>query len=338
MNDSHVAHVDRVLITGVNGSGGSYLAEYIQLNKPGVEIHGLSRWRSTGSTDNLATIKDSVKIHECDLTDLSSILFALEKSRPDIIFHLASHANVRASFDTPISVIHNNVLGTTNLLEAIRISGLRPVFQMCSTSEVYGQVSADEVPINESAPLRPASPYAVSKVAQDLLSQTYYLAYGLPVVRTRMFAYLNPRRSDLFATSFAMQVAKIEAGLQEELVHGNLESVRTILDVRDAMRAYWEAAILCSPGEVYNIGGNKTLTVGDFLDLLKQKSKVEIRSRLGTELLRPSDVTLQIPSTEKFAEKTGWKARYSFEQSITLLLDHCRKVVSNHVSNKSPLI
>ena len=299
------------------------------MNKPGVEVHGLSRWRSRGSEGNLATIKDSVSIHECDLTDLSSILFALDKSRPDIVFHLASHANVRASFDTPISVIHNNVLGTANLLEAIRISGRRPVFQMCSTSEVYGQVSAGEVPINESAQLRPASPYAVSKVAQDLLSQTYYLSYGIPVIRTRMFAYLNPRRSDLFATSFAMQIAKIEAGLQEELVHGNLESVRTILDVRDAMRAYWDAAIFCTPGEVYNIGGNKTLTVGEFLEMLKKQSTVRVNSKLDPALLRPTDVTLQIPSTEKFDNQSGWKPQYSFDDSVSFLLDHCRKVVSN---------
>jgi len=330
----HKLRVNRVLITGVNGSGGSYLAEYIKFNKPEVEIHGWTRWRSTGSDDNLATIKDCVKIHECDLTDLSSVLLALDKSCPDIVFHLASHANVRASFDTPISVIHNNVIGTANLLEAIRISGTRPIFQMCSTSEVYGQVAADEVPIKESAPLRPASPYAVSKVTQDLLSQTYYLAFGLPVIRTRMFAYFNPRRGDLFATSFAMQVAKIEAGLQSELIHGNLESVRTILDVRDAMRAYWEAAILCTPGEVYNIGGNMTLTVGDFLDLLKKQSKVKIKSRLDLALLRPKDITLQIPSTEKFDNQTGWRAEYSFEESVMYLLDHCRRVVSNQVSNK----
>lgn len=317
------------MITGINGSGGSYLAEYINLNKPEVEIHGLSRWRSVGSSDNLAAIRTSIKIHECDLTDLGSIIIALEKSRPDIIFHLASHANVRASFDTPISVIQNNVLGTTNLLEAVRMSGRKPIFQMCSTSEVYGQVSTDEVPIDESAPLRPASPYAVSKVTQDLLSQTYHLAYGIPVIRTRMFAYLNPRRTDLFATAFAMQVARIEAGLQKELVHGNLESIRTILDVRDAMRAYWDAAIYCTPGEVYNIGGKKTLTVGEFLDMLKRQSTVKINSKLDPALLRPADVTLQIPSTEKFDRGTGWKPQYSFEDSVLFLLNHCRKIVSD---------
>jgi len=326
MNKTNV-NIKRILITGITGSGGSYLAEYIVQHHPDVAVHGISRWHSTSTEDNLSSIRGSVTVHECDLLDFSSIIATLEEIRPDIIFHLAAHANVRASFQTPLSVLNNNIMGTANLFEAIRAAKLKPIFQMCSTSEVYGQVAPEDVPIKEETPMRPASPYAVSKVAQDLLGYTYFSAYKIPVICTRMFAYLNPRRVDLFATSFARQVARIELGLQKELVHGNLDSVRTIIDVRDAMRAYWDAALYCSPGEAYNIGGNTTITVGDFLDLLKSLAKTPIPSRVDPALLRPADVTLQIPSTEKFDKATGWKPQYSFEESVAFLLDHWRSRV-----------
>jgi GDP-D-mannose dehydratase len=202
---------------------------------------------------------------------------------------------------------------------------------MCSTSEVYGQVGPKDVPIFEDAPMRPSSPYAVSKVAQDLLGYTYFAAYQIPVIRTRMFAYLNPRRVDLFATSFARQVARIEFGLQNELLHGNLDSVRTIIDVRDAMRAYWEAALHCTPGEAYNIGGKSTMSVGEVLSILKSLANTTIISRIDPSLLRPADVTLQIPSTEKFENATGWKPEFEFEDSISFLLDHWRREVAKEV-------
>ena len=327
------AHFKSALITGITGSGGSYLAEYIVQNHPQVSVHGIGRWHSTSTLDNLSAIRSDVKIHECDLMDFSSILSTLEQSRPDVIFHLAAHANVRASFQTPLSVLNNNIMGTANLFEAIRAAKLSPVFQLCSTSEVYGQVGPQDVPIKEETALRPSSPYAVSKVTQDLLGYSYFVAYQMPVIRTRMFAYLNPRRVDLFATSFARQVARIEHGLQNELVHGNLDSVRTIIDVRDAMKAYWDAALYCTPGEAYNIGGQTTIKVGEFLDLLKSLAKTPIISRVDPALLRPADVTLQIPSTEKFENATGWKPQFSFEESVTFLLDHWRREVAKEVKH-----
>jgi GDP-D-mannose dehydratase len=244
--------------------------------------------------------------------------------RPDAIFHLAAHANVRVSFITPASVLTNNVLGTSNLFEAIRLLKLDPVIQLCSTSEVYGQVDPKDVPIKEDAPLRPVSPYAVSKTAQDLLGWSYFTSYHMRVIRTRMFTYLNPRRTDLFATSFARQVAWIERGLQKELLHGNLDSVRTFIDVRDAVRAYWEA-LRCRPGEVYNIGGSTTMTVGDCLERLKTLSTAAIPTRTDPRLIRPADVTLQIPCVDKFVQETGWKPQYSFYESLENLLAHWRK-------------
>ncbi|MDO9543277.1 MAG: GDP-mannose 4,6-dehydratase [Kiritimatiellia bacterium] len=312
------------LITGVSGSGGSYLAEHIVDHHPGVNIHGISRWHSTAATNNLDRVLDKITLHECDLTDFSAVLGVLKKVKPDIIFHIASHANVRASFINPLAVIYNNVMGTANLFEAIRLAELEPVVQLCSTSEVYGQVFPNEVPIAEDQPIRASSPYAVSKVTQDLLGLTYFRSYGMKIIRTRMFAYLNPRRADLFATAFARQVALIEAGKQAELLHGNLDSIRTIIDVRDAMEAYWLAATLGAAGEVYNIGGNRTISVGEFLDLLKKAARVPIRSKIDPALLRPSDVTLQIPDTRKFKAVTGWAPKYSFEESVEYLLSYWR--------------
>jgi GDP-4-dehydro-6-deoxy-D-mannose reductase len=180
------------------------------------------------------------------------------------------------------------------------------------------------VPITEDTPLVPVSPYAVSKVAQDLLGGSYWMSYGMRIIRTRMFTYLNPRRTDLFATAFARQVARIEHGLATEVVHGNLDSVRTLLDVRDAMRAYAVTVETGEPGEIYNIGGTTTMKVGDVLDSLVALANCPIPTRCDPALLRPADVTLQIPCVDKFAAATGWRPRHSFDDSLEHLLDYWR--------------
>lgn len=329
----NIKEILRVLITGIAGAGGSYLAEYLVSYQPGVEVHGISRWHSA-TKDNLSAIAGRVKIHECDLNDFGSILAVLERVKPDAIFHLASHANVRASFETPIAVLQNNIIGTANLFEAVRRARIEPIIKVGSTAEVYGAVEKPGVPIREDAPIRPLNPYAVSKTTQDLLGFVYFKSYGMKIIRTRMFSYLNPRRTDLFATSFARQVARIEQGLQNELVHGNLDSLRSLLDVRDAMRAYWEAILHCTPGEVYNIGSTTPITVGDFLDLLIQRARVPIRTRLDSALLRPTDVSYSIPDVSKFIAATGWQPRYSFEDSVQYLLDVWRKIVAEELALK----
>ena len=317
--------ISKVLITGVSGSGGSYLVDYIVANHPSVELHGISRWHSTATLKNLSASKENVVCHECDLNDFSSVCSVVTAVKPDAIFHLASHANVRASFSTPLAVLNNNIMGTANLFEALRVGGLNPVIQLCSTSEVYGQVDPKCVPITEETPLNPSSPYAVSKVAQDLLGLTYFRSYKMEIIRTRMFAYINPRRSDLFASAFARQIARIELGLQDELVHGNLDSVRTLIDVRDAMEAYWIAALHCRSGEIYNIGGLTSMSVGEFLEILIKESGVPIKTKPDSSLFRPADVTLQIPNVEKFHEATGWSPKYTIEESIKNLLEYWRK-------------
>ncbi|MBI2035455.1 MAG: GDP-mannose 4,6-dehydratase [Candidatus Liptonbacteria bacterium] len=317
----------KALITGITGSGGSYLADYIVLHCPGVQVSGVSRWHSTSVNSNVAHLKDKIKIYECDLNDFSSILRVLKEVKPDVIFHLAAYANVRAAWLTPLSMMQNNIMSTANLFEAVRSAEIDPVIQICSTSEVYGQVDPKNVPIKEDCPIIPSNPYAVSKVAGDFLGFTYFRAYGMKVVRTRMFAYLNPRREDLFATSWAKQVALIEAGKQKELLHGNLDSVRTLIDVRDAMESYWVAAEKCEFGEAYNIGGPTVIKIGDFLDVLKNKATVQIPSRIDPALLRPADVTLQIPDITKFINATGWRPRYSFEESVLYLLEFWRNKI-----------
>jgi GDP-4-dehydro-6-deoxy-D-mannose reductase len=243
---------------------------------------------------------------------------------------------VWAGFKTPLAVLHNNIMGTANLLEAVRSAEISPIIQICSTSEVYGQVDPKDVPIRETCPINPSSPYAVSKVTQDLLGTTYFRSYGMPIIRTRMFAYINPRRADLFATSFAMQVARIELGLQGELTHGNLDSTRTLIDVRDAMESYWVAVVKGEAGEVYNIGGNTVITVGAFLEALKKLARVPIRSRVDPNLLRPADVTLQIPDTSKFTAATGWRPKYTFDESVAFLLAECRMRAAREANSLRP--
>ena len=319
----------RVLITGITGMVGSHLAEYILANHPGVEVHGLVRWRSPRA--NIEQIQPKLFLHCAELRDLNSLVILLTKVKPERIFHLAAQSYVTTSFDAPADTLHTNVIGTTNLLDAVRIVGIDPRIHICSSSEVYGQVTKDEVPIRESNPLRPASPYAVSKVGEDMISLQYFLSYGIKAIRTRMFTHTGPRRGDIFAESaFAKQIAEIEAGVRPNpLKVGNLDSVRTFSDVRDAVKAYWLLLEKCTPGEVYNIGGNQTMTVGEMLEMLKGMANTKIEHEVDRSLLRPSDVTLQIPDISKFQAATGWEPEISLEKTLRDLLDYHRNRLKN---------
>ncbi|MGF1623387.1 MAG: GDP-mannose 4,6-dehydratase [Alphaproteobacteria bacterium] len=313
-----------ILITGITGMVGSHLAEYLLARHPECNIHGLIRWRSP--RDNILGILDKVTVHQGDLRDLNSLIELMRAVRPDRIFHLAAQSYVDQSFRAPADTLHTNVIGTTNLLDAVRICGLSPRIHICSSSEVYGQVREDELPIRESNVMRPASPYAVSKVGEDMVALQYGLSYGMHILRTRMFTHTGPRRGDVFAESaFAKQIAEIEAGVRSGPVKvGNLDSVRTIADVRDTVRAYWLLLEKCPAGEVYNIGGKEVATVGEILELLKAMATVPITHEVDPARLRPSDVTLQIPSIEKFQQATGWKPVISMRQTLSDLLDYHR--------------
>ena len=317
----------KVLITGINGSGASYLAEFLN-TIPEIEIQGISRWH-TDRLSNLSNsnIQNKIKLFECDLTDLSSIIRTLEIAQPDYIFHMASHANVRLCFSNPISIFNNNVNGTLNLLEAVRILKIKPIIHFCGTSEVYGQVKVEDTPIKETQKIDPINVYAISKLAQEKLCKSYWLSYGIPVIITRSFTYINPRRPDIFSSAFARQIVEIERGIRQKMVYGNLDSTRTIIDVRDIMEAYWISANKCILGEEYNIGGTNYCTVGAFLDELVMHAKCFIPREQDSSLLRPVDVTMQIPDTTKFKNQTGWTPKYTLSESIEFLLNHYRNII-----------
>jgi GDP-mannose 4,6-dehydratase len=306
---------------------GSHLAEFL-LSK-GEEVYGTCRWRSP--RDNIQHIKDKITIINCELLDSHSVMNCIDKARPDVIYHLAAQSYVLDSFDEPCVTLQTNIIGTTNILEAVRRLKLDPVIHICSSSEVYGQVKKDEVPIKETNVMRPASPYAVSKVGEDMIGLQYYLSYGLKIIRTRMFTHTGPRRGDVFAESaFAKQIALIEKGKQEPVIKvGNLDSVRRFSDVRDAVKAYWLLTKHCKAGEVYNIGGKRTMKVGEMLDYLISLSSMKdrIKVKVDKALLRPSDVTLQIPNIDKFIKETRWKPEISFEKTMKDLLDFWRERV-----------
>ncbi len=319
----------KVLITGITGFVGSHLAEYILKEYEEIEIYGLVRWRSP--KDNILGILSKINLYYGDLEDYSSLEKILAEVKPDVIFHLAAQSYVDFSFLSPISTLQTNVIGTANLLESIKTLKLQigydPIIHICSSSEVYGQVKEDEIPIRETNPLRPASPYAVSKVGEDMLALQYFLSWEIKTIRTRMFTHEGPRRGEVFAPSnFAKQVAAIEAGVQEPVAKvGNLDSVRTFMDVRDAVRAYWLLINKCTPGEVYNIGGVETMTIGEMLKkLINFSTKKDIKIEVDPKRLRPSDVTLQIPSVEKFVKQTDWKPEVKFDQTLQDMLDYWR--------------
>lgn len=315
----------RVLITGITGFVGSHLADYVlTLKDKNIELHGTRRWRSP--LENIEHIFEKLQLHYCELLDFKSVLETIGDIRPDIIFHLAAQSYVMTSFTAPTNTIETNICGTLNLLEAVRYAKIDPVIHICSSSEVYGQVRKDELPIKESQPFRPASPYGVSKVGEDMIAFQYHLSYGLKTIRTRMFTHTGPRRGEVFAASaFAKQIARIEAGIQKPvLLAGNLESVRTFADVRDTVRAYWMLVHKCPPGEVYNIGGTVHMTIGRMLDKLLALSRKKIKVKISPDLLRPSDVTLQIPDCTKFKKQTGWEPEIPFEKTLLDLLEYWR--------------
>lgn len=308
----------KCLITGINGSGGSYLAELLLKKK--IKLYGTYR----NKKNNLNSIKNDINLIKCDLNNFKKTLNVIKKIKPEVIFHLASIADVRLSFDKPREIINNNNNCTLNILEAVRISRQKPLILICSTSEVYGNVKKNKMPIKENYKIQPINPYAVSKTFQDLVAQTYFKNYGLRIIITRMFSYINPRRFNLFVSNWANQVVEIEKGKKKLLDHGNLNSVRTIIDIKDAMNAYWLAAKRGRIGEIYNIGGNFKVRISKILDILKKKSTIKIQSKINKKLLRPSDIEYQIPCSKKFIKDTNWKISIKLETAIQNLLDSYR--------------
>ena len=331
----------RVLITGITGFVGSHMADYLLKNVPDVEIFATRRWRS--KEDNIKHLfgDDRVILEECDLLDRGSLARIIHISKPDLVFHFAAQSFPESSFLTPVSTLTTNIIGTTNLLEELRLAKERnycnPIIISVSSSEVYGIPIEDEVPITENNYIRPANPYSISKVGHDLMSQYYAKAFDMKVIITRMFSHEGARRGKRFAlSSFAHQIVEHEKkkdfgkeGSWYEIYHGNLDSVRTYNHIDDAVHAYWLAVDKCDYGEVYNIGGDETCTIGDALDMLISKSKnPESFIKLpDPERIRPTDITLQIPDSTKFREKTGWKPTKGLNEICDDLLNYWREVL-----------
>jgi len=313
----------RVLVTGVTGFAGSHLVDYM-LERGDCEIFGIQRWRSR--TENIEHFADKITLLECDLRDATSTRDTLEKVRPDWIFHLAAQSFVPTSWIAPTESLTTNLLGQVNLFEGIRHVGLKCRVQLACSSEEYGMVYPDEVPIRETNPLRPLSPYAVSKVAQDLLGYQYWMSWKLDCVRTRGFNHEGPRRGPVFvASDFAKQIADIEKGRRAPVLSvGNLEAKRDFTDVRDMVKAYWLALEKCEPGEVYNICSGKAWVIRDMLDLLLSLSKTKIEVRQDPARLRPSDVQILLGDASKFEKATGWKTTIPFEQTLRDMLEFWR--------------
>jgi GDPmannose 4,6-dehydratase len=313
------------------------LADFL-LSETDWDIYGMCRWRSP--LDNVlhlldrANRSDRLKFLSADLRDYISLLNVVEEVRPDYVFHLAAQSYPSTSFTSPLDTLDTNILGTARLLEVLRrCSGIDPVIHVCASSEVYGRVPREKLPINEECSFHPASPYAISKVGTDLLGRYHTEAYGQKVITTRMFTHTGPRRGDVFAEStFAKQIAMIEAGqIPPVLKVGNLDSLRTWADVRDAVRAYY-LLVTVNPiaGQSYNIGGTYSCTIRQMLDyLLSLSSRKDIRVEVDPQRLRPIDADLQVPDTSKFHRHTGWEPEISFEKTMTDLLEYWRSRVSS---------
>jgi len=315
-----------VLITGITGFAGSHLADLILEEHKGAEVYGLRRWRSR--TENVEHLKDKVKLLLCDLRDSCSVMTTLKEVRPDRIFHLAAESFVPTSWGAPGETLTTNILSELHLFEAMRECRLKDTrIQVAGSSEEYGMVLSTEIPIRETNPLRPLSPYAVSKVGQDLLGYQYFKSYGMHVVRTRGFNHTGPRRADVFVTSnFARQIAEVEKGLKKPVIHvGNLDAIRDFTDVRDTVRGYWLSLEKGEPGEVYNIASGKGYTIREVLEILLGFTDVKIKVERDPERMRPSDVPVLIGDSSKFSSCTGWKPTIPFERTLKDLLDYWRK-------------
>ncbi len=324
----------RTLITGITGLAGSHLAQHL-LRHSDAQVHGTIRWRS--NRENIAGFERELILHECDLKDPYAVLRLLQQVRPQRIFHLASQSNVASSWNSPRETLINNITAQLNLFEAVRqekIEDLR--IHVSGSSEEYGLVHENELPVRETNPLRPLSPYAVSKVTQDTLAYQYHQSFGLYIVRTRSFNHTGPGQSDVFvASNFAKQIVEVEMGLREPVIRvGNLEAQRDFTDIRDVVRAYALALDQCKPGEVYNIGSGKAHSIKQLLAVLLGMSRIIIQVEQDPSRMRPSDIPKLVGDMDKFRRQTGWRPRIAFEQTLKDLLDYWRARLGAHGSQR----
>jgi len=320
----------KILITGLTGFVGSHLAEYC-LTQNNVEIYGTMFSHHLGDElKRVEHIKDKIELLECNLTNRVATARVLEKSKPDKIFHLAAQSFVPVSWESPEDTLFNNIISELNIFEIVREMKIDPTIVIAGSSEEYGLVYEDELPIKETNPLRPLSPYAVSKITQEKLAFQYHQSYGLKIVLARFFNTEGPRRGqDFVISNFAKQIAEIEKGKREPIIRvGNLEAKRDFSDVRDIVRAYWLASEDCKFGEPYNVCSGKTRTIKSVLDLLLSLSRTkDIEIRQDSDRTRPSDVPILLGDCSKFKKQTGWEIEVPFEKTILDTLNYWREII-----------
>ncbi|MFL5735539.1 MAG: GDP-mannose 4,6-dehydratase [Chloroflexia bacterium] len=312
----------RALITGAGGFAGRHLLAY---------LHTVTGWELYGNVHRMPGswlgAERSWSLAPADLTDRAQVAGMVDRVRPDYVFHLAAQSNVPEAFRHPESTITNNILSQLNLLESLRETypGAR-VLVVCS-SEQYGLVRPQDIPIDEDTPFRPNNPYAVSKIAQDALALEHFLAYGQKTIRVRPFNHIGPGQQENFvAAAFARQIARIEKGLQEPVLFvGNLDAARDFTDVRDMVRAYHLAVTAGEPGEVYNVGSGQGRTMQWLLDTLLSRSQVKVEVRQDPARMRPSDIPILVCDNTRFVRQTGWQPRIPLDQTLSDVLDYWRQ-------------
>jgi len=313
----------RALITGITGFAGSHLAEYI-LRQGGIEVYGLSL--SGKCLDDGSPICPGAHVFACDIRDGEQTAGLVTEIHPDQIYHLAALASVSSSWSRPRETLMNNIVAQLNVLEAALRLTPSPRVLVIGSSDEYGLVAPEELPVSEDNALRPGSPYAVSKIAQDYLGYQYYASHGLPVVRLRPFNHIGPRqRRGFVVPDFAHQIAEAEAGLCEPVMRvGNLSAERDFTDVRDIVRGYFLALERGEAGEVYNLGSGQAHAIEDVLAMLLEMSRVPVRVEHDPERMRPSDVPRVVCDATRFRERTGWEPHVPLRQSLQDVLDYWR--------------
>lgn len=310
----------RILITGIGGFVGGHLAQHLRAVSPGSIIHGTVLFRGQAAPDA------SVIYHELDLKDARAVSQLIADVRPDHVYHLAAQASPRRSFAEPWETLENNIRAQLNLIQACLALSPLPRLLIVSSAEIYGPVQPEQLPIDETTPFRPISPYGVSKVAQDMLGLQYYLSHGLPVIRARPFNHFGPGQSEGFvAPDFAIQIARIEAGQQEPIIRvGNLSAQRDFTDVRDVVRAYRLLMEHGAAGEAYNIASGCSYSIQQLLDILLQHSSAVIEVQPDPNRLLPIDVPIIRGDARRLRAVTGWEPTIRFEDTLLDILNDCR--------------
>lgn len=315
----------RVLITGITGFAGSHLADTCVAR--GAEVWGLTQ--TAGPHPNLAHLGDRVNLATADIVDGPSIDAALADIAPDWIFHLAAQAHVPTAWEDPAATIATNVLGQLNVTLAMQRHVPAARLLVVSSSHVYGMVAEEDLPVNESTPFRPADPYAVSKIGQDMLALQYWQSHGLHIVRVRPFNHIGPRQApDYVVARFAQEIAKMEAGLAPPTLRvGNLSAKRDFADVRDVARAYWLALEKGTPGAVYTVGSGAARSIDEMLQIMLRLARVSIQVETDPALFRVGDLPVLQSDPRALQEQTGWRAAIPLEQTLEDTLNYWREQV-----------